>query len=80
MCDKVEFEKLKDRLMDAEKSLIAQGEQIKTLFRSSKLQFWSIWGMTMLMLLALIYGALGSNGFNAVTKAAPTMISQQGEL
>lgn len=76
MCDKIEFEKLRDRMMALEKSHLVQGEQIKTLFRSTKLQFWSIWGMTMLMLLALIYGACGSNGFNAVTKAAETIVTK----
>lgn len=73
MCDKIEFEKLKDRMMALEKSQLVQGEQIKTLFRSSRLQFWTVWGITILLLLTVIYGALGPRGFNAVSNAAARM-------
>ena len=73
MCDKIEFLKLKDRMMALEKSQIAQGEQIKTLFQSSRLQFWTVWGITIILLLTVVYGAVGHNGFNAVTSAAPKM-------
>lgn len=73
MCDKIEFMKLKDRMMALEKSQIAQGEQIKTLFQSSRLQFWTVWGITIILLLTVVYGAVGQNGFNAVTSAAPKM-------
>lgn len=76
MCDKIEFEKLKDRMMALEKSQLVQGEQIKTLFRSSRLQFWTVWGITIILLLAVVYGALGPRGFNAVANAAPKVISQ----
>lgn len=70
MCDKIEFEKLKNRMMALEKSQLVQGEQIKTLFRSSRLQFWTVWGITIILLLTVVYGAVGQNGFNAVTNAA----------
>ena len=73
MCDKIEFLKLKDRMMALEKSQIAQGEQIKTLFQSSRLQFWTVWGITIILLLTVVYGAVGHNGFNAGTNAAPKM-------
>ena len=76
MCDKIEFEKLKDRMMSLEKSQLVQGEQIKTLFRSSRLQFWTVWGITIILLLAVVYGALGPRGFNAVANAAQNAISQ----
>lgn len=77
MCDKIEFEKLKDRMMALEKSQLVQGEQIKTLFRSSRLQFWTVWGITIILLLAVVYGALGPRGFNAVTTAASQMESHR---
>lgn len=70
MCDKIEFEKLKDRMVALEKSQLVQGEQIKTLFRSSRLQFWTVWGITIILLLTVVYGALGPSGFNAVTTTA----------
>lgn len=36
----------------------------------------AIIGLLVLMALALIFGALGEKGFNAVTKAAPTMVRE----
>jgi len=48
-----------------------QDEQIKTLFESVKVMRNIMYVFCFTMLLALIYGALGPHGFNAVTKAAP---------
>lgn len=73
MCDKIEFEKLKDRMMALEKSQLVQGEQIKTLFNVAKMQSRVAWIFTFILLLAVIYGALGPRGFNAVTNAAPKL-------
>lgn len=70
MCDKIEFEKLKDRMMSLEKSQLVQGEQIKTLFHSAQLLYRVVLVGGLLLLLTVIYGAIGRSGFNAVTSAA----------
>ena len=60
----------------------AQGEQIKTLFATTERQgrtidtltarlVMAVVGVLVLAVLALIFGALGKDGFNAVTKSAP---------
>lgn len=85
MCTKREFAELRDRIADVEKMNIAQTEQIKTLFtttaelkeslhESYKLVKGLLWfgGVVLILaVLALIFGALGRDGFNAVTRAAP---------
>lgn len=76
MCDRPAFEKLRDRITRLEMSDASQDEKLKTLFRGMRIQFWTVWGSFMLMLLALIYGALGPRGFNAVTSAAPKVAQQ----
>lgn len=73
MCDKIEFEKLKDRMMSLEKSQLVQGEQIKTLFHSAQLLYRVVLVGGLLLLLTVIYGAIGGSGFNAVTHAATTI-------
>ena len=93
MCSKAEFARLRDRIADVEKMNIAQTEQIKTLFTTTSelkdtvkgafTRILLIFGIVLLLaILALVWGAIGKDGFNAVTKAAPTMISStqtQGE-
>lgn len=76
MCDRPAFEKLRDRVTRLEMSDVSQEEKLKTLFRGQRIQFWTVWGAFMLTLLALIYGALGPRGFNAVTDAAPNFVNQ----
>lgn len=71
MCTRTAFEKLRDRISALEKNDAEQDASIDFLLRGQKLQYWSIWGAFMLVLLALVYGALGPRGFNAVTKVAP---------
>ena len=46
-------------------------ERIDGLASSTNNLKWCVWGFTFLCLLALIYGALGANGFNQVIKAQP---------
>lgn len=57
---------LDQRALDAR-----QDEQIKTLFHSVMILRNVMYTFALIMLLALIYGALGPDGFNAVRKAAP---------
>lgn len=77
MCDKAEFAKLRDRIVEIEKRMIENsattGEQIKTLFASVKLLYRVILIGGLILLLAVVYGALGPHGFNAVANAAKTV-------
>ena len=77
MCDKAEFAKLRDRIVEIEKRMIENnattGEQIKTLFASVKLLYRVTLIGGLILLLAVVYGALGPHGFNAVTSAAKTV-------
>lgn len=70
MCDHIHYEKLKERVSELEKTDIRHDEKIGNLERSVKFQMITVWGAFLLCLLALIWGALGPNGFNAVTRAA----------
>jgi len=58
----------------------AQDEQIKSLFASVKILRNVVYGFAFIMLLALIYGAVGPDGFRAVTKAAPIPISNGDKI
>ena len=64
----------------------AQSEQIKTLFATTEKQGKTIDTLTarlvmaivlvlVILVLAVVFGALGERGFNAVTKAAPTAVA-----
>ncbi len=85
MCDRDHFHRLEDRVdrleNDAIKHHTKVDEQIKTLFSScerlgaaSGRLMWSLIALLGIVLLlsvcALVYGALGDHGFNAVTAAA----------
>lgn len=52
-------------------------ERIEGLTSSTNNLKWCVWGFTFLCLLALIYGALGANGFNQVIKAQPQIQSMK---
>lgn len=78
MCDKAEFSKIRERVEQLEKTSVKFDEQLRTLFNSTQTMYRTVCVAGLLMLLALIYGALGQRGFNAVTHgtgqvlAAPT--------
>lgn len=87
MCTKAEFAKLRDRIADVEKMNIAQSEQIKTLFAATKdlkdtvrgafsKLLWFSGIVLLIVVLALVWGALGERGFNGVTKAAPVLAAK----
>ena len=78
MCDKEAFAKVRDAIVDLQKADAAQSEQIKTLFAVTQKQGEQQDKLTsrlvgaaivalLLALSALVYGALGPRGFNAVT-------------
>lgn len=74
MCDKAHFEKLEERVdaleKDYAKHQAVSGEQIKTLFNAVQRLFWLSCIFSGLLLLTVIYGAVGERGFHHVTDAA----------
>jgi len=73
-------------ITELQKADAAQSEQIKTLFNTTKEQganqrqllnrlVMAVIGILVIVVLALVFGALGERGFNGVTKAAPNLIS-----
>ena len=70
MCDKTEFQKIRERVEQLEKNSVKFDQQLRTLFNSTRMIFGIVCTAGLLMLLALIYGAVGHRGFNAVTDAA----------
>ena len=82
MCDKESFAKIRDAIGDLQKADAVQSEQIKTLFHTTERQgenmtnqlnrlILAIIGVLLILVLAVVFGALGKDGFNAGTKAAP---------
>ena len=87
MCDRESFAKIRDAIGDLQKADAVQSEQIKTLFKTTEKQgdnqtrlvnrlVLAVIGVLILAVLALIFGALGKDGFNAVTRAAPTIAAE----
>ena len=85
MCDRAHFDTLRDRVErledDAIKHHTRVDEQIKTLFKTCeklsdtattvlKSTLAMVGFVVTVTVLALVYGAVGHNGFNAVTTAA----------
>lgn len=77
MCDEAHFHKLEDkveehddRIQALEKTDAVHDAKIDSLAKQAKFQMITVWAAFFLTLLALIYGALGPNGFNAVTTTA----------
>ena len=54
--------------------LARHDEQIKTLFNYVRVMIFLQLTQVILMTLALIYGALGNKGFNAVAREAPNIV------
>jgi len=86
MCNRESFAKIRDAIGELQKADAVQSEQIKTLFKTTERQgdtqtrlvnrlVLAVIGVLILAVLALIFGALGKDGFNGVTKAAPNLIS-----
>ena len=74
------------QIAELAKSDAVQSEQIKTLFHTTERQgdaqvklvnrlVLAIVGILLIVVLALVFGALGERGFNAVTKAVPEVTS-----
>ena len=82
MCNRESFAKVRDAIEKLQKADAVQSEQIKTLFHTTEKQgerqdrllnrlvFAAIVAL-FIALLAVVWGALGERGFNAVTTAVP---------
>lgn len=84
MCDKAHYERLEGRMDELEDSVAVYhaktDERLKTLFVSCKdlkdsmkiarNVVYMMCFVTVVTVLALVYGAIGGDGFNAVTRAA----------
>lgn len=74
MCDKAHFEELEHRVSELEVAYAshtaASGEQIKTLFATVQRLFWITCVFGGILLLTVVYGAIGERGFHHVTNAA----------
>lgn len=78
MCDKEHFEELENRVNTLEKNYsvhaAASGEQIKTLFAAVQKLFWITCVFGGILLLTVVYGAVGERGFNHVTNTAEEIV------
>lgn len=72
-----QIEQLDDRVTKLEISGARLDERLSSLVSSTQNLKWSIWGFSFILLLAVIYGALGDKGFNAVTNTASQQIRQE---
>lgn len=59
------------RLTAIEVSSARLDERLDNLVKSTQNLKWSIWSITLILLLAVVYGAIGDKGFNQVTNAIP---------
>lgn len=77
MCDKEHFDKLEGRVEKLEKDYATHAavsnEQIKTLFNAVNRLFWITVIFSGILLLTVVYGAIGEGGFNRVTETAKEM-------
>ena len=86
MCNRESFAKIRDAIGELQKADAVQSEQIKTLFHVTERQgdtqtrlvnrlVLAVIGVLILAVLALIFGALGEHGFNAVVRTSPKVLS-----
>lgn len=74
MCDKEGFRDLRERVHALENSQGRFEEQLKTLFKSVSTLYRVFLVACLLLLLTVIYGAIGQHGFNAVTHSAANSV------
>ena len=85
MCTKASFAQIREAISELQQADAVQSEQIKTLFNTTKEQghhlnaltlrlVWAIIVALFISVAAIIYGALGSHGFNAVMTAMPSVV------
>lgn len=59
------------RLTAIEVSSARLDERLDNLVKSTANLKWALWSVTVVLLLAVVYGAIGERGFNQVTNAIP---------
>ena len=73
MNDKAKIDNLDERVTMLEISSAKIDERLSALVSSTSNLKWSLWSITLLLLLTVIYGAIGYRGFNQVTNAYSDM-------
>ena len=78
MCDKVAFKALEKRVDKLEKECAVHdaqsSEKIKTLFNAVQKLFWISCVFGGILLLTVVYGAIGEHGFNHVIDASKEVV------
>lgn len=81
MCDKEHYDALEKRVNNLEKSYEVHSKvsekQLEILFSSVQKLFWITCIFGGILLLTVVYGAIGEKGFNHVTHTAQEMAKMQ---
>ena len=81
MCDKEHFQELEKRVISLEKSYATHTavseKQLEILFSSVQKLFWITCIFGGILLLTVVYGAVGERGFHSVTHATQEMAKMQ---
>ena len=73
MNDTAKIDNLDERVTMLEISSAKLDERLSALVSYTSNLKWSLWSITLLLLLTVIYGAIGYRGFNQVTNAYSDM-------
>ena len=73
MNDTAKIDTLNERVTMLEISSAKLDERLSSLVSSTSNLKWSLWSITLLLLLTVIYGAIGYRGFNQVTNTYSDM-------
>ena len=73
MNDTAKIDNLDERVTMLEISSAKLDERLSALVSSTSNLKWSLWSITLMLLLTVIYGAIGYRGFNQVTNAYSDM-------
>ena len=73
MNDTAKIDNLDERVTMLEISSAKLDERLSALVSSTSNLKWSLWSVTLLLLLTVIYGAIGYRGFNQVTNTYSDM-------
>ena len=73
MNDTAKIDNLDERVTMLEISSAKLDERLSALVSSTSNLKWALWSITLLLLLTVIYGAIGYRGFNQVTNTYSDM-------
>ena len=77
MNDTAKIDNLDERVTMLEISSAKLDERLSALVSSTSNLKWALWSITLLLLLTVIYGAIGYRGFNQVANAYSDMKIQR---